>query len=158
MNMSAILRSSLGLGVAGFLGLLTYSAVHSMDYGEEAAYSRDLRRVQAATADLNERVLKSRSALTSQYDPLVHALRDLRELHERLKRVPEFLGADAAFEMRAQLEESEAQLRQKDELVETFKTQNAVLQNSLHYFPVLANAVIDRARAEPAGAEVASRI
>src|SRR3954468_22795129 len=114
MTMSGMLRSSLALGVAGFLGLLSYSAVHSMDYAEEATYSRDLRRVQAASAELNERVLKSRSALMAQYDPLARALRDLRDLHERLKRVPEFLGADAAFELRAQLEESEAQLRQKD--------------------------------------------
>jgi signal transduction histidine kinase len=158
MNMSGLLRSSLALGVAGFLGLLTYSAVHSMDYAEEAAYSRDLRQVQAVTAELNERVLKSRSALMTQYDPLVAALRDLRELHERLKQVPDFLGADAALDMRAQLDESEAELRQKDELVETFKTHNSVLQNSLHYFPVLANSVIDRARAEPNGSVVASRI
>ena len=158
MNLSSMVRGSLAAGVAGFLGLLCYSAVHSMDYAEEAAYGRDLRRVQAASAELNERVLKSRSALMTQYDPLVHALRDLRELHERLKRVPDFLGGEAAFDMRAQLEESEAQLRQKDELVEGFKTQNSVLQNSLHYFPVLANAVIDRAREQPEGGGVASRI
>ena len=158
MNMSRLLRSSLVLGVAAFLGLLTYSAVHSMNYAEEALYSRDLRRVQAATAELNERVLKSRSALMVQYDPLVHALRDLRELHERLKKVPDFLSADAAVELRTQLEESQGQLRQKDELVENFKTQNSVLQNSLHYFPVLANSTIDRARTEPTGADVASRI
>lgn len=158
MSSSAILRGSLAAGVAGFLGLLTYSAVHSMDYAEEAAYSRDLRRVQAATGELNERVLKSRSALMAQYDPLVHALRDLHELHQRLKHVPEFLGSDAAFDMRAQLDESEGQLRQKDELVEAFKTQNSVLQNSLHYFPVLANSVIDRARKVPEGNLVASRI
>ncbi len=42
--------------------------------------------------------------------------------------------------------------------MEGFKTQNSVLQNSLHYFPVLANSVIDRARADPTGAAVASRI
>ena len=158
MNSSAILRGSLAAGVAGFLGLLTYSAVHSMDYSEEAAYSRDLRRVQAATGELNERVLKSRSALMAQYDPLVHALRDLHDLHQRLRHVPEFLGGEAAFDMLAQLDESEGQLRQKDELVEAFKTQNSVLQNSLHYFPVLANAVIDRARTVPEGNLVASRI
>jgi signal transduction histidine kinase len=158
VNSSTILRGSLAAGVAGFLGLLTYSAVHSMDYAEEAAYSRDLRRVQAATGELNERVLKSRSALMAQYDPLVHALRDLHDLHQRLRRVPEFLGGEAAFDMHAQLDESEGQLRQKDELVESFKTQNSVLQNSLHYFPVLANSVIDRARKVPEGNLVASRI
>jgi signal transduction histidine kinase len=158
MNMSRILRSSLALGVAAFLGLLTYSSVHAVNYAEEAAYSRDLRRVQAATSELNERVLKSRSALMVQYDPLVHALHELQALHERLQRVPEFLGAEAALDLHSQLEESETQLRQKDALVESFKTQNSVLQNSLHYFPVLANSMIDRARAEPTGADVASRI
>jgi len=99
-----------------------------VDYAEEQAYSRDLRRVQAATAELNERVLKSRSALMTQYDPLVHALRDLRQLHERLKRVPDFLGASAAVDLRAQLQKSEAQLREKDELVENFKTHNSVFK------------------------------
>ena len=158
MSPSAILRGALAAGVLGFLGLLIYSAVHAMDYAEEAAYSKDLRRVQAATGELNERVLKSRSALMAQYDPLVQALRDLRDLHERLKQVPEFLGGDAARDMRSQLAESELQLRQKDELVESFKSQNSVLQNSLHYFPVLANSVIDRARAKAEGGAVASRI
>ena len=158
MNASRTLRSSLAIVVAGFVCLLAYSAVESVDYAEEQAYSRDLRRVQAATAELNERVLKSRSALMTQYDPLVHALRDLRQLHERLKRVPDFLGASAAVDLRAQLQKSEAQLREKDELVENFKTHNSVLQNSLHYFPILANSVIDRARVAPTGAPVASRI
>ena len=158
MNSSRILRSSLALLAAGFLALLGYSALHSIDYVEEEAYSRDLRRVQAATAELNERVLKSRSALLVQYDPLVHALHDLRDLHERLKRVPDFLGGEAALDLRAQLKKSEAELRKKDELVESFKSHNSVLQNSLHYFPILANSVIDRAHSTPPGAVVASRI
>ena len=158
MNWSGPLRSSLLISAAGFLGLLGYAAVESMDYAEEEAYSRDLRRVQGATAELNERVLKSRSALLNQYDPLVHSLRDLRDLHERLRAVPEFLGGAAAFDMRARLKRSESELRRKDDLVESFKTHNSVLQNSLHYFPILANSVIDRARAAPTGAAVASRI
>ena len=73
MNWSGPLRSALLISAAGFLGLLGYAAVESMDYAEEEAYSRDLRRVQGATAELNERVLKSRSALLAQYDPLVHS-------------------------------------------------------------------------------------
>ena len=158
MNVSRILRASLALVLAAFLGLLAYSTVESIDSAEEQAYGRDLRRVQAVTSELNERVLKSRSALMIQYDPLVHALHDLQRLHERLKHVPDFLGEDAAFDMQDQLKKSEAQLREKDELVESFKTHNSVLQNSLHFFPILANSVIDRARVAPHGATVASRI
>jgi signal transduction histidine kinase len=158
VNPSALLRVALSLFAAGFLGLLGYSAIYAIDYAEEEAYGRDLRRVQAVTAQLNERVLKSRSALMSQYDPLVDAVRDLRALLGRLKQVPEFLGDAAARELRTKLQKCEADLHQKDELIESFKTHNSVLQNSLHYFPILANSVIDRARTAPAGVAVASRI
>src|SRR6478735_11860847 len=158
MNQSRAFRAALVIFAAGFCGVLGYSAVNAIDYAEEESYSRDLRRVQAKTAELNERVLKSRSAMMSQYDPLVHALRSLRAVLARLQRVPGFLGRDAALDLRQKLREGEAQLRDKDELVENFKTHNAVLQNSLHYFPILANSVIDRARATPAGLPVASRI
>lgn len=158
MSASRLLRSSLILSVAGFVGLLTYSAVHAVDYREEAAYSRDLRRIQAVTAELNERVLKSRSALMTQYDPLVEGLRSLRDLHERLKHVPQFLGSGAALDMRSRLSESGIELRRKEELIEAFKTHNSVLQNSLHYFPVLANSMIDRARSQPNGGFIAARV
>jgi len=158
MNPSAALRFALAIFAFGFLGLLGYSALHSIDYAQEEAYSRDLRRVQAVTAQLNERVLKSRSALMTQYDPLVSAVRDLGALLTRLQLVPKFLGDAAALDLRAKLQQSEAALHKKDEFVESFKTHNSVLQNSLHYFPILANSVIDRARAAPTGATVASRI
>ncbi|HYQ46015.1 MAG TPA: DAHL domain-containing protein [Polyangiaceae bacterium] len=158
MTPGAMLRTALAISAAGFLGLLGYSAVQAIDYAEEQVYSRDLRRIQAVTAQLNERVLMSRSALMTHYDPLVRALLDLRTLFERLQRVPRFLGRAAAADLRAKLQKGETELRQKDELIETFKTNNSVLQNSLHYFPILANSVIDRARAAPAGSVVASRI
>src|SRR6478735_4444508 len=158
MNQSRAFRAALVIFASGFCGVLGYSAVNAIDSAEEESYSRDLRSVQARTAELNERVLKSRSAMMSQYDPLVHALRSLRAVLARLQRVPGFLGRDAALDLRQKLREGEAQLRDKDELVENFKTHNAVLQNSLHYFPILANSVIDRARAAPSGGDVASRI
>lgn len=158
MNPSAFLRVALALFAASFLGLLGYSALHAIDYAEEEAYARDLRRIQAVTAQLNERVLKSRSALMSQYDPLVSSVRHLRALLERLKRVPDFLGRAAALDLNAKLQKTDVELRQKDELVESFKTHNSILQNSLHYFPILANSVIGRARPAPAGPAVASRI
>jgi signal transduction histidine kinase len=158
MNAIRILRGSLAALVLAFLVMLSYSMVHAVDYGEEAAYARDLRRVQAATAELNERVLRSRAALMAQYDPLVHALSDLRRLHQQLRRVPAFLGAEAGRDLRRQLDASEQQLRRKDDLVESFKTQNSVLQNSLRYFPVLANLTIDRARLKQGGDAIASRI
>ena len=142
----------------GFLGTLGYSAAHSINDAEQAAYASNLRRVQAATAELNERLLRARAALMAQYDPLVHALLELHHLHERLRQVPAFLDRAAALDLNLRLKASAAQLRRKDELVEAFETENSVLQNSLRYFPVLANSVIDRTRARPEGDLIASRI
>jgi signal transduction histidine kinase len=153
-----MLRTLLLLSVAAFFALLAYSALDSVDYTEQWAYFRDLRRMQATAAELNERVLMSRSALMLQYDPLVNSLHELGVLQQRLRQVPAFVGSAAARDLRARLDASEAQLRQKDDLVESFKTHNSVLQNSLRYFPTLANAVIDRALAQPAGGALASRI
>ncbi|HEY3666517.1 MAG TPA: DAHL domain-containing protein, partial [Polyangiaceae bacterium] len=158
MNATLVLRGALAASGLAFLVLLSYSAVHAVDYAEEAAYARDLRRVQAATAKLDERVLRSRAALLAQYDPLDRALSDLHGLHALLRHVPAFLGDSAAKDLRHRLELSEVALRQKDDLVETFKTQNSVLQNSLRYFPMLANETIDQARSKPEGGAIASRI
>ena len=158
MNAKRLLRGTLAVLGLGFLALLSYSTAHAVDYAEEAAYARDLRRVQAATAELNERVLRSRAALMAQYDPLDRALFDLRRLHQRLRHVPAFLGNSVAKDLRQQLDLSEVALRHKDDLVETFKTQNSVLQNSLRYFPMLANETIDRARTKPEGGAVAGKI
>lgn len=65
MSWRGVLRVSLAFGVAGVLALLAYSAAHALDFAQEAAYGQDLRRVQAVTAELHERVLESRSGLRS---------------------------------------------------------------------------------------------
>ena len=158
MKLERILHSSLALSVAGFLGLLVYTMQHSIDYGVEAEYGRDLRKLQALDASLNERVLKARSGLLPQYDPLVQNLRELKRLNTRLKEVPEYLDANAELDLRSQIAETEAATREKDELVEGFKTHNAVLKNSLHYFPVISSSVIDRTAPLPEGVDLASKI
>lgn len=58
------------------------------------------------------------------------------------------MSIGASGDIRAKVRECEQQLQRKDALVEAFKTQNSVLRNSLRYFPILASAIIDRARAQ----------
>ncbi|HEV8244792.1 MAG TPA: hypothetical protein VGP93_03455, partial [Polyangiaceae bacterium] len=77
MNPLSGLRVVLGGAIVGFAGLTGYSLSHAIDYGAEAEYGRDLRMLKAVDAELNEELLKSRSALTTQYDPLVSHVKEL---------------------------------------------------------------------------------
>src|SRR6185369_2602942 len=147
MTGSAILRVALGLCFAGFLALTTFIVRHAIDEGEESRYAHDLRRLQTLDSGLNEAVLRARSGLLRQYDPLVAALGELHRLEGVLRQAPPFFPKTAADELGARLAEWSRSLEQKEELIETFKTQNSVVQTSLHYFPVIATKIIDRARA-----------
>jgi signal transduction histidine kinase len=146
VNPTALLRSALALSTLAFLALLGYSLANSIDHAEEAEYARDLRRLPVIDSGLDESVLKARAGLLKKYDPLVGALKELARLHAVLERVPSFLGAGAARELTSRIAASRSELRRKEALVETFKMHNAVLQNSLHYFPIIANSVLDRSR------------
>jgi signal transduction histidine kinase len=158
MNPSLPLRIALGLSAAGFLGLAAWSTTRAIDDAEQARYARDLRRLQALDTGLNEAVLKSRSGLLLKYDPVVAALGEIRRLHASLEHVPAALGRDGVELLRARLGDCRSSIAAKEDLVEGFKMENSVVQTSLHYFPVIATSVIDRARKTPAGSEVANRM
>ena len=150
MNPTLLLRSALAVSVAGFLALLGYSLAHTVDHAREAEYAKELRRLPVIDSGLDEAVLKARSGLLKKYDPLVGALKELARLHASLARKPSFMNAESARDLSSQIAASKLELSRKEALVETFKMHNAVLQNSLHYFPVIANSVIDRSRGRDA--------
>jgi signal transduction histidine kinase len=153
-----VLRAALGLCVAGFVGLAAFSATRAIDDTEQARYARDLRRMQALDTGLNEAVLKSRSGLLPQYDPVVAAIQEIQRLHTVLGQPPSALGARGVAELRSRLAECQSALAHKADLIETFKMENSVVQTSLHYFPVIATRVVDRARAKREGGELANRV
>jgi len=81
-------------------------------------------------------VLKLRDALLNNYDPLVATLnlvnahkRDLQDSEHGIVRVG---GAELGTAMAGVA----AKLAEKDALLEQFKSENALLKNSFHYFPL----------------------
>jgi signal transduction histidine kinase len=158
MKASLVLRIVLALLVPSFVALALYSFRHAVDDGEQARYARDLRRLQALDTGLNEAVLKSRSGLLPQYDPIVSTVAELTRLQATLGHEPRFLPADGGAELRARLDAWSAAFAHKEELIEAFKTENSVVQTSLHYFPLVANALIDRAHGQRAGSELTAHV
>jgi signal transduction histidine kinase len=158
MKASLVLRVALALLVVGFVALTLHTFRRAIDDGEQARYARDLRRWQTMDAGLNEAVLEARSGLLLEYDPVVGAIAELHRLDAVLHRTPQFLPADDAATLRARLDACAAAFAKKEELVETFKTENSVVRTSLHYFPLIATSVIDRARGERRGEAFTTRI
>jgi hypothetical protein len=128
----AILRTALGLCFAGFVALAVFILKHAIDEGEQSRYARDLRRLQTLESGLNEAVLEARSGLLAQYDPLVAALGELHRLEGVLRKPPRFLPDGAARELVAEVGAHAKLLGEKEELIETFKMENSVMQTSLH--------------------------
>jgi len=100
-------------------------------------------------ARLSRYVLQSRYGLLRNYDPIVATQREVNRVLENLAQdKPEaFAPGDSAIQKA--FSEYRNALRKKSDLVESFKSHNAVLGNSLRYFPLAAKQQHERLHASP---------
>lgn len=110
-----------------------------------------LRELKALDAEWDANILKSRVGINNNYDPLTTPLQQARALRERLIRRVKMTEGDA---LEAALYGMEKSFADKEELVEQFKLQNAVLRNSLRYFPTAVEEL--KALLQPRGGKVAA--
>lgn len=143
---------------AGAVAALVLSGRHAIDWAEQVRYSRDVRRLAEVEARLSEQVLRSRLGQQTSYDPLVQAEKELANIHRELGKIPGFLPSDGREEIARRLAEEGRQMKQRERLIDAFKTENAVLRNSLRYFPIAAVELRERAGRAPGGGEVAARV
>jgi signal transduction histidine kinase/CheY-like chemotaxis protein len=140
---------NLAVGLAAVLALtFFYVKTQALDSGEHDRYSGALRRLKERDATLNEDLLKSRYELLADYDPLVAELHELRRLQGELKQVPPFIDRLGQGELRQLLARHAQLLEQKEAAVERFKSENAILKNSLHYLPIAATELSQKAAAQ----------
>ncbi|AEV64673.1 DAHL domain-containing protein [Pseudomonas ogarae] len=129
----------LGLAFIGVLlaGILLFMYVNS-GAQQAASYieSRDLiRLLKQQDAIWDNEVLKSRIALTHNYDPLVSPLHEMSRLWQRLDTIESEPGRHGPSLWEAQRDEYLKLIKEKTRLVEQFKSHNAVLRNSLAFLP-----------------------
>lgn len=129
------------LGASGALllfgGLVTKSL--SVDNQQHQDYRTLMAQQLDKDATVNQNVLKARYALLTSYDPLVRAMSEQLALQKDLKQMPDFVGNSQAIT--AQLNDNGQIFTQKEELVESFKSKNAILKNSLTYLPELVKEI-----------------
>jgi diguanylate cyclase (GGDEF)-like protein len=111
------------------------------------AFVSSIRIIKQLDADLNQDVLRSRYNLLVNYDSFVSTLDKIKARTVQLKNEPftAYLQSLDPFLKQAVIT-LDAQIDAKTEQVEQFKSRNAVLKNSLRYFPMAADRLIENCK------------
>ncbi len=104
-----------------------------------------LDRFAAGETALQRDVLRARAGMLRNYDPMVKDTNWLDAALDELTQV-----AALYPDTRPAIEQLSSSLGAQEELVEQFKSDNALLQNSLAYFELFSNQVMTSGRDEPA--------
>jgi signal transduction histidine kinase/CheY-like chemotaxis protein/HPt (histidine-containing phosphotransfer) domain-containing protein len=126
---------SIGVGAAILLTFL-FIEQRPVDPEEHDRFVRDLRVMKQSDAEVNADLISSRYELLRSYDPFVQALAEMQRTAASLRHIPSFIGGRKRQELERLLNRESDLLSDKTRLVETFKSENAILKNSLRYFPV----------------------
>jgi diguanylate cyclase (GGDEF)-like protein/PAS domain S-box-containing protein len=102
-------------------------------------YTKKLRDLREADAETNGEVLANRLDVTRNYDALTLFLEKSLRAGSYVAVAPSFLPAGDQRTVSAKAHELQQTLERKSRLVEVFKRQNAILRNSLAYFPSAAD-------------------
>jgi signal transduction histidine kinase len=125
------------VGVSLLLALLTWLLLRGIDTNAQA-YELTLRAFDdyaLAEASLHRDVLQARAGLLRDYDAFTSAARAMENAVGRLRSYARTSGLDARPVDRL----AEA-VNEQEELMERFKTSNALLQNSLSYVGLLSTS------------------
>ncbi|QWW72296.1 two-component system VirA-like sensor kinase [Rhizobium sp. WYJ-E13] len=122
-------RILLLLATAFSLAALAIGRVPSRENHE--AILTNLRAIDINHASLQRDVLQARAGLLRNYDPLVKSIVDLHRTIDDLRPLFVDSGVETSSALDAELSTLAASVDMDEQLVERFKTENALLQNSL---------------------------
>jgi len=141
------------LSVLALVVLLTWLSLRAFNSGaEQFDIALDgLDRFNMVEADLHANILSARAGLLRNYDPLVRNTDALDALMERTRASIE---GDAATE--AAIDRLDASVQRQEALTEEFKSNNALLQNSLAYFALFSGQMSLPDEADPLAPQVSA--
>jgi diguanylate cyclase (GGDEF)-like protein/PAS domain S-box-containing protein len=117
-----------------------YVKTQAVDTDRHIHILNSLREFKQVDTTLKEEVLKSRYGLVGHYDNIVTSTQRLDDLYADFRNGPlSTIVADGGGKIARILNDLGRQLHEREPLVERFKSQNSILRNSLHYFPIAAD-------------------
>lgn len=129
----------------GMIALMTFLFLKTnvIESGPHNRFSGDLRRLKELDATLEKDVLESRYGLLTTYDNLIKETSEAQQLESELSDVPDFIDPKGRDEVTDLLDEFSQLQERRTSLIERFKSRNAIINNSLRYFPVAASRVLE---------------
>ena len=146
-------RLALGFLALGLL-VFFYVRTNQIVFADHERFSRHVRTLEQLGATLNEDVLKNRLNLVEDYDQLPEEITALRKSLQALSPIPAFVPRAGCQVLEQRIQELSQLIDAADVLQERFKSQNAVLNNSLRYLPVTGNQLVASATADEAGRQL----
>ena len=150
MNRSALIQA---VGGAVALAALGFLFLHSQTPHLEAhtRIAAELPRIEKSDATLNCNLIRARVGLLRNYDPIVAEQMRQRIAYGHLTQAVKTAYPDTPDDMARPAREYGELLAKKDELIEDFKSSNAILRNSMQYLPTLAQTTQKEFQAEGIG-------
>jgi PAS domain S-box-containing protein len=121
----------------------------AIDVERHNQYLAHLRQIQTLDARINQNVLQARDGLLNYYDPIVNDLAQIKQLQTDLQHTPSFVDEESRQELDRLLQTHISIWQQKEESILSFQSQNAVLINSLTYFPIAIADVVAKDTTSP---------
>ena len=105
-----------------------------------------LNKMERLNSEIEILTLKLRYRLQNNYDGLVFAVKEIEQIQNELKFGDHSIFQRGNARVDRAIVELEQVMNRKAELVDRFKSHNAVLKNSLYYFPQITEEAISEAR------------
>lgn len=137
--------------VFGFLWINS----QAINYREHEYFNQSLRQYKEINAIIDREIFEIRYGILTYYDPINQNIKNLKALQQQLKQAPSFIQGQQREKLNEVLEANARLIQEKESLIEQFKSRNAVLNNSLIYFPTLATELAQKAAAVPRGHKLA---
>ncbi len=134
-----LLRLRNSIIVCSMILLLTFFffKTRTLNFTDHVQYTRNLLHLKELDTTLNQDILKIRSGVLTHYDSLVTTFATLKNLQRSLQTIPAFIDQQGEQEIERLLAGYTVYTKEKERLIERFTSQNALLKNSLYYFPLL---------------------
>ena len=145
-----LLMATSGAVIFAFL----FIKAQAIDFNQHNRYVVTLRQLNELDTRINQNILEARYGLLIYYDPINNDLNKLQVLQNSLEKTPTFINNQNQIEIYQVLQNHRKALQQKERLIEDFKSKNAILRNSISYFPIAIANTVKKASAEPRNDEL----
>jgi PAS domain S-box-containing protein len=140
-NFIAIFLISLALVIFIFL----FHQARILDFQQHDNFTSNLLRIKELDAWLNQDVVRARAGLLTYYDPLANNFAELKKRQNKLNQIPIFIESEEKRKIKNLLELQREAYREKEQMIERFKSQDSIFKNSLYYFPTLTTQLAEKA-------------